>query len=53
MAGTGKSMTYAELEARSNQVAHLLRRHGLKRGDDRQMLLCRSEHHPARRKRRR
>jgi len=33
MAGSGASMTYAELEARSNRVAQLLRAHGLKRGD--------------------
>ncbi len=33
MAGSGASMTYAELEARSNQVAQLLRAKGLKRGD--------------------
>ena len=33
MAGSGVSMTYAELEARSNQVAHLLRANGLQRGD--------------------
>ena len=33
MAGSGNSVTYAELESRSNQVAHLLRSHGLKRGD--------------------
>ena len=33
MAGSGATMTYAQLEARSNQVAQLLRKHGLKRGD--------------------
>ena len=33
MAGSGASMTYAELEARSNQVAQLLRANGLQRGD--------------------
>lgn len=33
MAGSGETMTYAHLEARSNQVAHLLRAHGLVRGD--------------------
>ena len=33
MAGSGATMTYGELEARSNQVAHLLRSQGLKRGD--------------------
>ena len=39
MAGTGASMTYAGLEARSNQVAHLLRRQGLVRGDTVAILL--------------
>ena len=33
MAGSGAVMTYAELEARSNRMAHLLRSHGLQRGD--------------------
>ena len=33
MAATGESVTYAELEARTNQLAHLLRAHGLKRLD--------------------
>ena len=33
MAGSGDTMTYGELEACSNRVAHLLRRHGLQRGD--------------------
>ena len=33
MAGSGATLTYAELEARSNQVAQLLRSHGLQRGD--------------------
>jgi acyl-CoA synthetase (AMP-forming)/AMP-acid ligase II len=33
MAGSGATMTYGELEAYSNRVAHLLRRHGLQRGD--------------------
>lgn len=33
MAGSGASLSYAELEARSNQVAHLLRAQGLQRGD--------------------
>jgi len=31
MATSGQSMTYAELERRSNQLAHLLRAHGLQR----------------------
>lgn len=29
MCGTGESVTFAELEARANQGAHLLRRHGI------------------------
>ena len=29
----GKSLTYQELEQRSNQLAHLLQRHGVKKGD--------------------
>src|SRR5215218_8176078 len=33
MAGTGETVTYRELEARSNRLAHLLRKHGLKRLD--------------------
>src|SRR6478752_10462149 len=33
MAGTGEAVTYAELEARSNRLAHLFRRLGLKRLD--------------------
>ena len=33
MAETGESVSYAELESRSNQLAHLLRKHGLKRLD--------------------
>ncbi|OYU34195.1 acyl-CoA synthetase [Novosphingobium sp. PASSN1] len=33
MAGSGAQLTYAELEARSNRVAQLLRAHGLTRGD--------------------
>ena len=33
MAGSGETVTYAELEARSNQGAHLLRSIGLRRGD--------------------
>lgn len=39
MAGTGKSLTYAELEARSNQAAQLYRACGLKRGDTIAILL--------------
>jgi long-chain acyl-CoA synthetase len=33
MASTGEAVSYAELEGRSNQLAHLLRQHGLKRLD--------------------
>jgi long-chain acyl-CoA synthetase len=33
MAGTGETVTYAELEARSNLLAHLFRNRGLKRLD--------------------
>jgi len=33
VAARGKSFTYQELEERSNQLAHLLQRHGVKKGD--------------------
>ncbi len=33
MAGTGESVSYAEYDARTNRLAHLLRAHGLKRLD--------------------
>jgi long-chain acyl-CoA synthetase len=33
MAGSGESLSYAELERRSNQVAHLFRSRGLRPGD--------------------
>ncbi|MFT4277878.1 MAG: AMP-binding protein [Rhodopseudomonas sp.] len=33
MASTGETVSYAELEARSNRLAHLLRNHGLQRLD--------------------
>jgi long-chain acyl-CoA synthetase len=33
MAGSGESVTYAELEARANRLAHLFRAHGLERLD--------------------
>src|SRR3954453_1960688 len=31
MAATGEAITYRELDARSNRLAHLFRKHGLKR----------------------
>ncbi len=43
MAGSGISVSYRELEQRSNQVAHLLRKLGLKAGDHIAILL---ENHP-------
>ena len=33
MGGSGETLTYGELDRRSNQVAQLLRAHGLQRGD--------------------
>jgi acyl-CoA synthetase (AMP-forming)/AMP-acid ligase II len=33
MAGSGATLTYAQLEAQSNRVAQLMRKHGLVRGD--------------------
>jgi acyl-CoA synthetase (AMP-forming)/AMP-acid ligase II len=33
MAGSGETVTYAQLEVRSNRAAHLLRSHGLRPGD--------------------
>jgi len=33
MAGSGAMLTYGQMEVRSNQVAQLMRHHGLKRGD--------------------
>jgi long-chain acyl-CoA synthetase len=33
MASTGQVVTYADYEARTNRLAHLLRSHGLQRGD--------------------
>lgn len=39
MAASGETMTYGEMEARSNRVAHLLRQCGLKRGDTVAVLL--------------
>ena len=39
MAGTGERVSYAQLEARSNQGAHLFRALGLRRGDGIALLL--------------
>jgi long-chain acyl-CoA synthetase len=43
MAGSGETITYGELEARSNRLAHLFRAVGLNRGDHYSMLM---ENHP-------
>ena len=43
MAGSGETVTYRELEARSNRLAHLLRAVGLKRGDHYAVFM---ENHP-------
>jgi len=43
VAATGRVITHRELDARSNQIAHLLRRLGLARGDH--IALC-MENHP-------
>ena len=39
MANTGQVVTYAELDRRSNQVAHLLRASGVRRGDHVAMMM--------------
>lgn len=44
MAGSGQRVSYAELEADSNRIAHLLRDLGLERGDG--IAIC-LENHPA------
>lgn len=44
MAGSGQVISYGELEADSNRLAHLFRQHGLERGDA--IALC-LENHPA------
>jgi fatty-acyl-CoA synthase len=41
-ASTGRSLSYRELDARSNQIAHLLRRIGLRRGDH--VAICMENH---------
>jgi long-chain acyl-CoA synthetase len=43
MAGSGESITYAELERRTNRLAHYLRGAGLKRGDHYSIFM---ENHP-------
>lgn len=43
MAGTGEGVTYAELEARANQVAHWLRDQGVRAGD---VVAIMAENHP-------
>ncbi len=43
MAGSGETISYGELEARSNRLAHLLRAHGLKRLDHYSIFM---ENHP-------
>ena len=43
MARTGEVIRYAEYEARTNRLAHLLRSHGLRRGDHYAILM---ENHP-------
>ncbi len=42
MAESGAAVTFGELEAQSNQIAHLFRRQGLKRGDS--IALCLENH---------
>jgi long-chain acyl-CoA synthetase len=45
MAGSGFSLTYAELEAQANRVAQLFRSHGLQRGDCIALLMENSAHY--------
>ena len=42
MAGSGQTITFGEVETISNQFAHLMRSHGLKRGDT--IALCLENH---------
>ncbi|MEZ5539456.1 MAG: acyl-CoA synthetase [Pseudomonadales bacterium] len=39
MASTGETISFGQLEVRSNQIAHLMRSHGLQRGDHMAFLL--------------
>jgi fatty-acyl-CoA synthase len=41
---SGTSLTFGELEARANQLAHLFRRHGLREGDAVAILMENNEH---------
>ena len=43
MGGSGQVVTYGELDARSNQLAHLWRSAGLRRGDHVAVMM---ENHP-------
>ena len=45
MAGTGTTVTYAELEARANRLAHLLRSEGLHRGQHYSVFMENHERH--------
>lgn len=44
---SGTVVTFGELEARANQLAHLFRRHGLREGDAVAILMENSEHYHA------
>lgn len=46
IADTGEALTYRELEQRSNNIAHLFRRHGLEPGDRAGVILKNSIHFP-------
>jgi long-chain acyl-CoA synthetase len=45
MASSGKSLTYGQLEARSNQLAHLLRAQGLRRLDHYAVFMENNDHY--------